>query len=74
MRGDFLGTCVYFAARGILDNFEISLAVLLPNTTTSRAITYTNTNAFFFLSSFFKSSGSVDLEKCARAIQVNDKM
>ena len=28
-----------FAARGILDNFEISLAVLLPNTTTSHAIT-----------------------------------
>ena len=25
-----------------LDNFEISLAVLLPNTTTSHAITYTN--------------------------------
>ena len=30
-------------ARGILDNFEISLAVLLPNTTTRHAITYTNT-------------------------------
>ena len=30
------------AARGILDNFEISLAVLLPNTTTSHAINYTN--------------------------------
>ena len=26
---------------GILDNFEISLVVSLPNTTTSRAITYT---------------------------------
>ena len=25
-----------------LENFEISLAVLLPNTTTSHAITYTN--------------------------------
>ena len=31
-------------ARGILDNFEKSLAVLLPNTTTSHAITYTNNN------------------------------
>ena len=29
-------------AHGILDNFEISLAVLLPNTTTSHVITYTN--------------------------------
>ena len=29
-------------ACGILNNFEISLSVLLPNTTTSRAITYTN--------------------------------
>ena len=33
---------VLFAARGILDNFEISLAVLLPNTTGGHAITYTN--------------------------------
>ena len=34
-----------FAARDtvFLDNFEISLAVLLPNTTTSHAFTYTNT-------------------------------
>ena len=33
-----------FLARGILVNFEISLAVLLPNTTTGHAtcITYTN--------------------------------
>ena len=30
-----------FVARGILDNFEISLVVLLPNTTTSHAFTYT---------------------------------
>ena len=36
-----------FAARGILGNFEISLAVLLPNTTTSHAITYTNTMASY---------------------------
>ena len=35
-------TCT-FAAHGILDNFKISLVVLLPNTTTSHAITYTNT-------------------------------
>ena len=28
-------------ACGIFDNFEISLVVLLPNTTTSHAITYT---------------------------------
>jgi len=31
--------------RGILDNFEISLVVLLPNTTTSHAINYT-TNSY----------------------------
>ena len=30
------------AARDILNNFEILLAVLFPNNTTSRAITYTN--------------------------------
>ena len=30
------------AARDILNNFEILIAVLFPNTTTSRAITYTN--------------------------------
>ena len=29
-------------ARGILENFEISPMILLPNTTTSHAITYTN--------------------------------
>ena len=29
-------------ARGILENFEISPVVLLPNATTSHAITYTN--------------------------------
>ena len=40
---NFLNTTRRFAARGILENFEISLAVLLPNTTTSHAITYTNT-------------------------------
>ena len=34
------------AARDTLDNFEISLAVLLPNTTTSHAITYTYTPSF----------------------------
>ena len=28
--------------RGILEDFEISLAVLLPNTTTGYAITYNN--------------------------------
>ena len=28
----------------------------------------------FFVFRFFSSSGSVDLEKCARAIRVNDKM
>ena len=40
------------AARGILNNFEILLAVLFPNTTTSCTITYTN---FFeqFLKVFF---------------------
>ena len=38
-----------FAARGIFDNFEISLAVLLPNTTTSHAITYTNLPKFLGL-------------------------
>ena len=37
------------AARGILNNFEILLAVLFPNTTTSRTITYTN-----FFEQFFK--------------------
>ena len=44
------GACVCFfqpqkerpLVRGILDNFEISLAVLLPNTTTSHAITRRN--------------------------------
>ena len=30
------------AARDILDNFEILLAVLFPNTTTTHAISYTN--------------------------------
>ena len=30
------------AARDILNNFEILIAVLFPNTTTSPAITYTN--------------------------------
>jgi len=39
---NFPNTTHRLAARGILDNFEISLAVLLPNTTTSHAITYTN--------------------------------
>ena len=34
------------AARDILDNFEIFLAVLFPKTTTSRAITYTNPSNF----------------------------
>ena len=34
--------CDLFAVRGILDNFEILVAVLLPNTTKSYAITYTN--------------------------------
>ena len=42
MLQNFPNTSRRFAARGILDNFEISLAVLLPNTTTSHAITYTN--------------------------------
>ena len=32
--------------RGILDNFEISLAVLLPNTTTGHAITCTYTTLY----------------------------
>ena len=40
---NFPNTTSRFAARGILNNFEISLAVLLPNTTTSHAITYTKT-------------------------------
>ena len=35
---NFPNTTRRFAALGILDNFEISLAVLLPNTTTSHAI------------------------------------
>ena len=39
----FSNTTRRFAARGILDNFEILLTVLLPNTTTSHAITYTYT-------------------------------
>ena len=43
----FQNTTSRFAARGILDNFEISLAVLLPNTTTSHAITYTYISSFF---------------------------
>ena len=34
--------CDLFAARGILDNFEILAAVLLPNTTTAHNVTYTN--------------------------------
>ena len=38
---NFPNTTRRFTARGILDNFEISLVVLLPNTTTSHAITYT---------------------------------
>ena len=41
---NFPNTTRRFTACGILDNFEISLTVLLPNTTTGRAITYTNTN------------------------------
>ena len=41
-----------FVARGILDNFEISLAVLLPNTTTAHTITYINYN-FLALIRFF---------------------
>ena len=41
-----------FAARGILDNFEISLAVLLPNITTAHTITYINYN-FLALIRFF---------------------
>ena len=32
--------CDLFAARGILDNFEILAAVLLPNTTTAHNVTY----------------------------------
>ena len=39
---NFPNTTRRFAARGILENFEISLAVLLPNTTTGQGITYTN--------------------------------
>ena len=38
-----------FAARGISDNFEILLAVLLPNTTASHAITYTNRIAQYYV-------------------------
>ena len=34
-----------FAARDILVNFEISLAVFIPNTPRNRAISYTNTMA-----------------------------
>ena len=41
-----------FAARGILDSFEISLAVLLPNTSTAHTITYINYN-YLALISFF---------------------
>ena len=41
-----------FAARGILNNFEISLAVLLPNATTAHTITYINDN-YLALISFF---------------------
>ena len=33
-----------FTARGMLDNFEISLEVLLPNITTAHTITYINYN------------------------------
>ena len=39
---NFPNTTRRLAARGVLDNFEISLAVLLPNTATSHAINYTN--------------------------------
>ena len=40
---NFPNTTYRFAARDILDNFEmILLAVLLPNITTSHAMTYTN--------------------------------
>ena len=39
-----------FAASGILDNFEILFAVLLPNTTTTHTITqYKSDNADTFL-------------------------
>ena len=41
-----------FAARGILDSFEILLAVLLPNTSTAHTITYINYN-HLALRSFF---------------------
>lgn len=41
---NFPNTTHRFAARRILDNFELSLVILLllPNTTTSNAITYAN--------------------------------
>ena len=41
-----------FTARGMLDNFEISLEVLLPNITTAHTITYINYN-FLALIRFF---------------------
>ena len=40
---NFPNTTRNFAARGILDNFEKSLAVLFPNITTRHGITYTYT-------------------------------
>ena len=42
-----------FAARGILDNFEIFLAVLSPNTTTAHTITYINYNFLALIFSLF---------------------
>ena len=46
---NFPNTTRRFAAREILENVDISFAVLLPNTTTGHAITYTNTLAFSVL-------------------------
>ena len=48
---NFPNTTRRFAAR-ILDNFEISLAVLLLNTTTSHTVTYTLTLLYLHSNTF----------------------
>ena len=66
---NFPNTTRCFAARGILVKFEISLAVLLPNTTTSHAITYT------YLIVLFHSAFLVRLtENVTMAVAANGKL
>ena len=70
---NFPNTTRHFAAYIILENFEISVAVILPNTTTGHAITYTYTVCMMVFRHMDDSEGrAYELQqaavKCMRGI------